>query len=242
MARQASNGPQRGRPTGWRRWLFPVAAATLVPLLALSLVELGLRSVGTGHPSGFFVPVEDQPAETTNPRFGWRFFPPAIARSPVVLRLPPAKPAAGYRIFVLGGSAAMGTPEPAFGFGQVLGVLLRERYPDTDFEVVNAAMAAISSHVALEIARDCARRRPDLFAVYLGNNEVVGPYGPGTVFAPAGTGLPAIRLGLRLRRLRGGQLLARGLTAIRRPPAAPTRWRGMEMFQDRRLAASDPRL
>jgi tetratricopeptide (TPR) repeat protein len=136
----------------------------------------------------------------------------------------------------------MGTPEPAFSFGRVLEVLLEERYPGVQFEVVNAAMTAANSHVILEIARDCVDLEPDLFVVYLGNNEVVGPYGPGTVFSPAATSLPAIRLGLRLRRLRAGQLLARGLTTIRSPLAAPVRWRGMEMFLDRRVAADDPLL
>ncbi len=242
MARRPQARSRRPGLQGWRRWAFPAAAATLVPLLLLTLVELGLRLVGSGYPAGFFVPVAGQPAKMTNHRFGWRFFPPAIARSPVAGRLADRKPGRSYRIFVLGGSAAMGTPESAFGFGRVLEILLEERHPDTDFEVVNAAMAAINSHVVLEIARDCVRGRPDLFAVYLGNNEVVGPYGPGTVFAPPGAGLPAIRLGLGLRRLRGGQLLARGLAAVRRRPAAPRRWRGMEMFLDRRVPADDPRL
>lgn len=242
MVRSPSDAPHRAALLGWRRWVFRLAATTLVPLAVLMAVELGLRVMGSGHPAGFFVPVAQQAAETTNYRFGWRFFPPAIARSPVVTRLPRPKPADTYRIFVLGGSAAMGTPEPAFSFGRVLEILLEERYPGTDFEVVNTAMAAINSHVVLEIARDCARHQPDLFAVYLGNNEVVGPYGPGTVFAPSSARLPAIRLGLRLRQLRVGQLLAGGLATLRRQPAAPTRWRGMEMFQDRQVAADDPRL
>ena len=242
IPRRSTDRAAPGGLEGWRRWAFPAAAATLVPLLALTLVELGLRVAGVGHPAGFFVPVAGQPAEMTNPRFGWRFFPRSIARSPVAGRLPRAKPAATYRIFLLGGSAAMGTPEPAFGLARVLEALLEERYPGADFEIVNGAMAAINSHVVLEVARDCVRRRPDLLAVYLGNNEVVGPYGPGTVFAPGGGRLAAIRLGLRLRRLRGGQLLARGLTRLGRAAAPPGRWRGMEMFLDRQVAADDPRL
>ena len=36
-------------------------------------------------------------------------------------------------------------------------------------------MTAIDSHVTVEIARDCTAHQPDLFIVYLGNNEVVGP-------------------------------------------------------------------
>ena len=104
-----------------------------------------------------------------------------LPRTPIPAILA-AKPAGKVRIFVLGGSAAMGTPDPSFNFGQILGVMLREQYPGVQFEVVNGAMTAINSYVVREIARDCAAREPDLFVVYMGNNEVIGPYGPGTVF------------------------------------------------------------
>jgi tetratricopeptide (TPR) repeat protein len=234
--------PRTDPPPGWQRWAFPAAAATLIPLAILAGLEMTLRVVDVGYPTSFFVPLEGQSAETTNHRFGHRFFPPAIARRPVAQRLPAAKPKGSYRIYVLGGSAAMGTPEPAFGLARVLEVILEERYPSTDFEVLNAAMAAINSHVALEIARDCARRDPDLFAVYLGNNEVVGPFGPGTVFTAEGSPPGVIRLGLGLRRLRSAQLLARGLSVLGRPTARQSSWRGMEMFLDHRVPVDDPRL
>ena len=41
------------------------------------------------------------------------------------------KPPGTYRIFILGESAAMGDPEPAYGAGRYLEALLRERYPKT---------------------------------------------------------------------------------------------------------------
>ena len=141
-----------------------------------------------------------------------------------------AKPAGTVRIFVLGGSAAQGIPDPSFSFGRILEVMLRERYPDVKFEVVNAAMTAINSHVALEIARDCAAHQPDLFVVYMGNNEVVGPYGPGTVFQQWS---PSRRLDSRQRL---AEINARRAVARRRDGLVPSRngsptaWRGMEMF------------
>ena len=46
-----------GSPPGWRRWTFPLAAATLAPLVVLGLAELALRAAGAGYPAGFFVPV-----------------------------------------------------------------------------------------------------------------------------------------------------------------------------------------
>ena len=59
------------------------------------------------------------------------------------------KPAGAFRIFVLGESAAMGDPEPAFGPARYLEMLLRDKYPDADFEIENVAFTAINSHVIL---------------------------------------------------------------------------------------------
>ncbi|MEE8369051.1 MAG: hypothetical protein V3S30_12145, partial [Thermoanaerobaculia bacterium] len=118
----------------------------------------------------------------TNRDFGLRFFQRSLVRSPVIQLIPSDKGENTFRIFVLGGSAAMGTPDASFGLSRVLEALLQETYPRLNFEVVNAAMTAVNSHVVNEIARSCARLKPDLFVIYMGNNEVVGPFGPGTIF------------------------------------------------------------
>lgn len=52
--------------------------------------------------------------------------------------------------------------------------MLRDQYPGVDFDVINAAITAINSHVVLPIARGCSRLESDLFVIYLGNNEVFG--------------------------------------------------------------------
>ncbi len=161
-------------PSRRRLWLFRLAAATLVPAIVLLAAEATLRLAGVGEPTNFLVPAADEGFLTPNQKYGWRFFPRALARAPVPFLLAEDKGDA-YRIFVVGGSAARGTPDSAYSFGRVLEVLLAARYPDARFEVYNAAMTAINSHVAFDIVRACARRQPDLFVVYLGNNEVVGP-------------------------------------------------------------------
>ena len=120
--------------------------------------------------------------------------------------------------------------------------MLREQYPGVQFEVVNAAMVAINSHVGLEIARDCAAREPDLFVVYMGNNEVVGPYGPGTVFQRWSPSLRMVRANLRVKSTRVGQLLGDMVGSFSRNGDAPGRWRGMEMFLNNPITADDPRL
>jgi tetratricopeptide (TPR) repeat protein len=72
----------------------------------------------------------------------------------------------------------------------------------------------------------------------MGNNEVVGPYGPGTVFTPVMSWLPLIRLNMWQRSTRTGQWIGSLLT--RRQPQAE--WRGMEMFQERLVPQDDPHL
>ncbi|HEX6202322.1 MAG TPA: tetratricopeptide repeat protein, partial [Thermoanaerobaculia bacterium] len=229
------------RLTGWRRWAFPLITALAVPALLLAALEGGLRLAGYGFPAAFLLPIDDSML-ATNPRFGWRFFPPAVARAPVVERLAAEKPAGTVRLVVLGGSAAMGTPEADFNFGRVLEAMLAEAFPERRIEVINAAMAAVDSHVVRVVGREMARHQPDAFLLYLGNNEVVGPHGPGTVFAGFSSSLPAVRAGIRLRATRTGQLLRDAAGALGGGGGELRRWRGMEMFLERRVAADDPRL
>ncbi len=56
-------------------------------------------------------------------------------------------------------------------------------------------MTAINSHVILPIARDCAAQNGDFWVIYMGNNEVVGPYGSGTVFGAQAANLALVRAG-----------------------------------------------
>ncbi len=223
-----------------RLWLFRLASVVLAPVSLLAMLEVGLRLGGCGYPTSLYIGSGRAGVRMTNPRFGWRFFSPALARIPEP-NLLSAKPPGTVRIFVLGGSAALGVPNPGFGFGRILEVMLRERHPGVRFEVVNAAMTAINSYVVLEIARDCSALRPDLFVVYMGNNEVVGPYGPGAVFQDWCPDLYLIRAILRVKSTRAGQLLASTVRSFR-PDGSPKGWRGMRMAMDNPVAAEDPRL
>jgi len=119
--------------------------------------------------------------------------------------------------------------------------MLRDHYPGVDFDVINAAITAINSHVVLPIARDCSRMESDLFVIYLGNNEVVGPYGAGTIFSPLVSSLSVIRAGIALKATRLGQLISdttKKLGGRRR--THPGRWGGMEMFLSHQVRATDP--
>jgi tetratricopeptide (TPR) repeat protein len=232
------------RRSGRHLWLFRLAALILAPLLFLVLLEIGLRMGGYGYPSAATIPcaVDGVACRGDNVTFGWRFFPRNLAQEfdPFVFSV--AKPSHLRRIFVLGESAAQGTPDCAYSFGRILEVMLDHAHPGTDFQVVTAAMPAINSHVVVEIAWDLARYEPDLFVIYMGNNEVVGPYGPGTVFSPLSANLSLIRAGIRMRTTRTGQLLADLASRLDANARSPNAWHGMEMFMGQRVPADDARL
>ena len=240
----AQQSPKRGRPGCLRRTWRWFAALVLLPGVILLVQELTLRIVGYGYPTSFFVPSSLQPEEVlvSNPKYGLRFFPPALARTPLEFRVKKRKPANTFRIFVLGGSAAMGDPAPSLGMARILACMLQERFPDIQFEVVNAAMTAINSHVVYPIAKDCARQAPDLFIIYMGNNEVVGPFGPGTVFGGMAEHLWWIRAGLAAKRTRIGQFADSLFRAVPGQDDLPDEWKAMAFFLDKKVGADDPRL
>jgi len=133
----------------------------------------------------------------------------------------------------------MGDPEPAYGLPRVVETLLRNRFPEKKFEVINCAVTAINSHVVRDIARDCRRLDADAWVVYLGNNEVHGPFGAGTVFGRSDRSLWMNRMGLGFKKTKLGQLLTGGKASSK---SAPKKWGGMQMFLDQKVASDDPRL
>jgi len=233
--------PKERAAPNWRVRLAAFAVLIAAGPLFVVLLEFGLGLTGYGYPTDFFLRTQDGEAYITNSKFGWRFFPPAIARFPVVSSIPARKEPDTYRIFVLGGSAAMGIPDSGFSFGEMLREMLQQRYPGVRFQMINAAMTAINSHVVLPIASECARLEPDLFIVYVGNNEVVGPYGPGTVFA-RNAHRALIRAGIWFGSTKTSQLVQNAAALVHRPESAWGEWEGMEMFVDRLVPADDLRM
>lgn len=226
------------------RWAGRLALAVGFPLVALTLAELALRAVGIGYPTSFLLAAEvrGRPMWVDNPFYGYRYFSPAMARNPAPIAVARARPANLRRVVVLGESAAQGDPLMEFGLARVLHGLLNRNSSSNRFEVVNAAMTAINSPVIVDIARQVVRTRPDLAVLYIGNNEIIGPYGPGTVFTPRWgadmlTGLRVRASGLRL----AGPLRAM-LGRLGRPHDADPGWAGLEMFASHPVPADDPRL
>jgi tetratricopeptide (TPR) repeat protein len=223
------------RSGGVRVWLLRIAIGLFVPLLLIGLVEAGLRVFGVGYSTDVTVPctIQGRPAACYNLFFAAPFFPAGMIKTPQMYAIPAVKSPETFRIFVLGESAAMGDPEPSFGFSRYLDVMLRERYPGMKFEIVNTGSVAINSHVVLPIAAGLAKQNPDLFIIYSGNNEVVGPYGPGTALTSGGMNLAVIRGSIFYHSTRIGQLLTQVGTQKRE-------WGGMAMFLDKQVRASSP--
>lgn len=226
---------EAGTKRNWRRWALQAASAVVVPLLLLGVIEGALRLFGVGFPTELTVPctVQGHAAACYNLFFPAPFFPPGMIKTPQAYAIPAEKPQHTFRIFVLGESAAMGDPDPAYGFSRYLEVMLRQRYPAVKFEMVNTGSVAINSHVLLPIAEGLAKQHPDLFIIYSGNNEVVGPYGPGTALTGSGMSMPVIRGNVFVRSTRIGQLLTKVGTQKRE-------WGGMEMFLDKQVRESSP--
>jgi tetratricopeptide (TPR) repeat protein len=230
------------RPAGWRIWRLRLLALIGVPVVFFMLLELGLRLGGFGHPTAFLLPSSNHGLATfvQNNRFGWRFFGPRLARAPHPISILRDKPAGTIRVFVFGESAAFGDPQPRFGLPRVLEAMLSLRHPGVKFEVVNAAMTGINSHVLVPIARDCSRAGGDIWVIYMGNNEVVGPFGAGGIFGPQAPPLPLIRASVALKTTRTGQLLDWLRQAWQRTPSDKSEWGGMRMFLSQKVRASEP--
>jgi tetratricopeptide (TPR) repeat protein len=215
-----------------------------MPLVFFSLVELTFRVVGFGYPTAFLLHSSNHGEKTfvQNNQFGWRFFGPHLARSPNPISISQEKPSDTIRIFVFGESAAYGDPQPRFGLPRMLEAMLALRHPEKRFEVINAAMTGINSHVILPLSRDCAEAHGDVWVIYMGNNEVIGPFGAGTIFGSQTTPLPLIRASVGFKATRIGQALDAVRGAAQRTITGSGEWEGMRMFVNYKLASSDGRM
>ncbi len=228
-----------------KKRLFLGIFALLSALVALAIIEGGLRLFGFGYSTRFFLEreINGESVFTENHRFFWSFFPKPLSRSPQPIQLTSQKPKNTRRVIVFGESAAMGDPEPAFGLARILKFMLERRHPDQNWEVVNLAVTAINSHVIVPMAREMAARvNADFWCLYIGNNEVVGQFGPGTVFGTSQSNLRLIRGILALKRTRIGQMANSFWETVTARSKGKAEWRGMAMFTKHQVSAGDPRL
>lgn len=169
-----------------RKIICWTALVVVVPPLLLVLFEFGLRTGGYGMDTRFLLSrrLGDVDYWVVNPGFYQQFLSNPVGSIMDVddlgFQVPKVKAVDTVRILILGDSAVHGcTPDSAFGFSRFLEVLLANQFPGKQFEVCNAACPALNSSVMREAARSCRLLQPDIVIVYMGNNEFIGPFGPG---------------------------------------------------------------
>lgn len=88
------------------------------------------------------------------------------------------------RVFCFGESSMAGFP---FEYNAIPSEFLRDRLvaalPNKNIEVINSAIAATNSFTVDEFADVLAKYKPDLFVVYMGQNEFYGVYGVGSTIS-----------------------------------------------------------
>ena len=215
-----------------------------VTIILLLLTEGILRISGSGFSSDFFLEKElnGKKVLINNVDYTIPFFSERLVRTPMPIVMDRIREKDTYRIFIAGESAVMGDPDYSYGAGRILEVILREQFPGKHFEVINTAITAVNSNVVLPIVKESAKYDPDLFIFYIGNNEVIGPYGPTSVFLPFMKSPWLIRMSVAFNFTRIGQLTRHLGQTLRKTEGIPARWEGMEMYLKHKIALGDPRL
>jgi Tfp pilus assembly protein PilF len=179
----------------------------------------------------------------TNPRFSERFFSRASAPALSPLMIPLNKTEGVPRVVVLGESAALGYPTPEFNLARVMEVAWQIRHPDQPVEMINLTMAGINSHVLRQLMIASMKLKPDVFVVYAGHNEAIGPFGPAAVFGRRYESMTMIRMLMRVKTWRVARLLESVMKQIGGMTGGkPELWYGLSEFKQARLSFGDQAL
>jgi hypothetical protein len=206
---------------------------------------LGLTVFGVGTSFNYFhkIDIDGQPHYQENPDFADQFFPPSLNLGPSEDTFAEERSPDVIRVYVLGGSAAQGVPLKNHGVDRVLAAQLRAALPSRKIEVINTAMTSVNSHVVYEVARSIPEDSADFAVILMGNNEVVGPYGPGTFNQNFLANITLIRGIQALKRTRIWQALDSLILQVKPTDAkADLEWEGMQMFTSHGVSHDDPRM
>lgn len=217
----------------------------MVPLLFFIVLELGLTLFGIGTSFDYFheIDINGQTHYQDNPDFADQFYPASLNIGPLENTFSRQRSPELIRVYVLGGSAAQGFPHKNHGFDRLLATQLRAALPTRQVEVINTAMTSVNSHVVYAVAKSIPDNSADYAVILMGNNEVVGPYGPGTFNQNFLANISLIRGIQALKRTRLWQALDGVMKRIKPTDAQQQlEWEGMQMFTDHGIAHDDPRM
>jgi len=213
----------------------------VIAFFLIVFIEAGLRLAGYGYSPEFFIKqvVEGRESYINNIFYTQKFFTPELIRTPVPLRVDRDKRDNTIRIAIAGESAALGDPDYSFGFARILKVMLEDHHPEINFEIINTSITAVNSHVILPIVKETQKKiKPDVFLIYMGNNEVIGPYGPNATFSRPASSRNIIKFNIALNSTRLG-MLARNTQLRLFRKNLPEQWDGMEMFLNYKVSPGD---
>lgn len=173
LAKNTTNNMNRSRT------LLFKSIAILLPFFILVLVEISLRIASYGNDLRVFKTDKTGKFYYLNPQIGKRYFTNEInATNGNMDFFRKEKTSGTFRIFVLGGSTALGFPYLYNGaFPQMLKYQLQRHYPDLNIEMINLSLTAINSYAVFDISKEVIKYQPDAVLIYTGQNEYHGTLG-----------------------------------------------------------------
>ena len=225
--------------------LFTFITIVVVPLLFFAVLELGLTALGVGKSFDYFrkIDIDGRTYYQENPDFADQFYPPSLNIGPLENTFAEERSPDLLRVYILGGSAAQGFPHKNHGLDRLLAAQLRAALPSRQIEVINTAMTSVNSHVVYAVAKSIPDDSADFAVILMGNNEVVGPYGPGTFNQNFLENITVIRGLQALKRTRIWQALDSLFLRVRPTDAQQDlKWEGMQMFTEHGVPHDDPRM
>ena len=170
-----------------KKYLFRIILI-LIPVILFIVIELALRLFGYADDLDFVSKIERNGKQyyTINQLVGKRYFNKdrryyrkgshdyfEVDKSPQTIR-----------VFCLGASTMAGFP---YEYNAIPSEFLRDRlttaFPGKNIEVINTAIAATNSFTVDEFAGELVKYKPDLFVIYMGQNEYYGVYGVGSTIS-----------------------------------------------------------
>jgi len=184
-ARSTRDAPVSVRPPiSWKKRFVFTLVAVCLGMGIVALAEVAARATGYGDYPPTIVEVADRADGSTvcitdTPGPASYFFAnrskPGSINSFTFLH---PKPKGTVRVFLGGGSAMKGFPQPmAFAPSAFLEAMLEDAWPDRDVEVINLGTTAVASFPVLGMLAEAMDYEPDLVVVLSGHNEFYGAYG-----------------------------------------------------------------
>lgn len=229
-----------------KKFIFSIIAIIGMPALFFIILEGSLRLLDIGTDYDYFheIDINGEPHFQDNKAFANQFYPSSLGVAPLNNTLKVNTDKDHIRVLILGGSAAQGFPHVNHGLDRHLSAHLSRALPNKTIEVINTAMTSVNSHVVYEVARTLPENTADYAIILMGNNEVVGPYGPSTFSQNFSSSLFLIRTLQALKRTRTWQAMAMFIQTLQSvaDEQKELEWEGMEMFSEFTVAHDDPRL